>query len=59
MKLVPHLSLPTAWFGELRLVFWHARRDSNPRPSGSKPDALSPELRARGFALSEVCAAMP
>ncbi len=27
---------------------WRARRDSNPRPSGPKPDALSAELRARG-----------
>ena len=25
---------------------WYARRDLNPRPSGSKPDALSTELRA-------------
>ena len=26
---------------------WRARRDSNPRPSGPQPDALSAELRAR------------
>ncbi len=26
---------------ESREVEWHAGRDSNPRPSGSKPDALS------------------
>ena len=32
---------------------WHARRDSNPRPSGSKPDALSPELRAH--VCSRIC----
>src|SRR5690349_11436365 len=25
---------------------WRARRDSNPRPSGPQPDALSTELRA-------------
>lgn len=30
------------------VLFWRARRDSNPRPSGPKPDALSAELRARG-----------
>ncbi len=24
-----------------RRKYWHAGRDSNPRPSGSKPDALS------------------
>src|SRR5215213_264707 len=29
---------------------WRARRDSNPRPSGPQPDALSAELRARGAA---------
>ena len=34
---------------------WHARRDSNPRPPGSKPGALSTELRARGvFAESQL-----
>src|SRR5512135_442282 len=27
---------------------WRARRDSNPRPSDPKSDALSTELRARG-----------
>src|SRR4029453_5289860 len=27
-------------------VRWRARRDSNPRPSGPQPDALSAELRA-------------
>ena len=26
---------------------WCARRESDPRPSGPEPDALSPELRAR------------
>ena len=26
---------------------WRARRDSNPRPSGPQPDALSTELRAQ------------
>ena len=26
--------------------YWRARRDSNPRPSGPQPDALSTELRA-------------
>jgi hypothetical protein len=32
---------------------WRARRDSNPQPPGSKPGALSIELRARGrFAKS-------
>jgi hypothetical protein len=33
---------------ERSLIFskWYARRDLNPRPSGSKPDALSTELRA-------------
>ena len=41
----------TDWAGQQELESWlkerwHARRDSNPRPSGSKPDALSPELRA-------------
>ena len=30
---------------------WRARRDSNPRPSDPKSDALSAELRARGFVL--------
>ena len=28
---------------------WHARRDSNPRPSDSKSTALSAELRAHVF----------
>ena len=37
---------------------WRARRDSNSRPSGPQPDALSTELRARlaereGFEPSE------
>ena len=31
---------------------WHARRDSNPRPPGSKPGALSTELRAHGRRVS-------
>jgi hypothetical protein len=30
--------------------WWRARRDSNPRPSGPQPDALSAELRALGSA---------
>src|SRR3954447_11533579 len=29
---------------------WRARRDSNPRPSGPQPDALSTELRAHDAA---------
>ena len=29
---------------------WRARRDSNPRPSVPKTDALSAELRAREYA---------
>ena len=33
------------------LLFWRARRDSNPRPSDPKSDALSAELRARDFVL--------
>ena len=31
------------------LWFWRARRDSNPRPSGPQPDALSTELRAHAM----------
>jgi hypothetical protein len=31
---------------EPTLLFWRARRDSNPRPSDPKSDALSAELRA-------------
>ncbi len=31
-----------------RLKVWRAWRDLNPRPAGSKPDALSTELHARG-----------
>jgi hypothetical protein len=31
---------------ESRRRTWRARRDSNPRPSGPQPDALSAELRA-------------
>ena len=34
------------------VTIWHARRDSNPRPPGSKPDALSTELRAHGWRVS-------
>ncbi len=30
---------------------WRARRDSNPRPSGPQPDALSAELRAHAMPL--------
>ena len=36
----------------LRLV-WRAREDSNLRPSGPQPDALSTELRARRDAMAE------
>ena len=32
--------------GEQFVGKWRARRDSNPRPSGPQPDALSAELRA-------------
>ena len=30
-----------AWFVDYEIELWRARRDSNPRPAGSKPDALS------------------
>ena len=32
---------------EVETISWRARRDSNPRPSDPKSDALSTELRAR------------
>ena len=32
-----------------RVWLWRARRDSNPRPSGPQPDALSAELRAHAI----------
>ncbi|GIW68270.1 MAG: hypothetical protein KatS3mg099_218 [Candidatus Parcubacteria bacterium] len=35
----------------VRLLVLRAREDSNPQPSGPKPDALSIELRARGYAI--------
>src|ERR671913_1976138 len=31
-----------------RRFSWYPRRDSNPQPSGPKPDALSVELRGQG-----------
>ncbi len=40
-----------------RLKTWRARRDSNPRPSDPKSDALSAELRAPGAILAAVPAA--
>src|SRR5438445_7127538 len=33
--------------GRFTFQRWRARRDSNPRPSGPQPDALSTELRAQ------------
>ena len=33
---------------------WRARRDSNPRPSGPQPDALSAELRAHAIGPAEL-----
>jgi hypothetical protein len=43
MKQAP----PVARRGPFTLRMWRARRDSNPRPSDPKSDALSTELRAR------------
>ena len=40
-------ALGVASGGLLTLKSWRARRDSNPRPSDPKSDALSTELRAR------------
>ena len=38
---------------EIRYVVWRARRDSNPRPADPKSAALSTELRAHNYALTE------
>ena len=44
----PHERSPSDTSGgaDSRLDEWRARRDSNSRPSGPQPDALSTELRA-------------
>ena len=47
MHAAPGIPRPRRRSAALAGESWRARRDSNPRPSGPQPDALSTELRAR------------